>query len=428
MTSMALDRRPAKSAQSGLAAPPAGRLPRLLLEPGADGGLAAHLARHGPVPHRGGPGLLLPTLDAAGLTGRGGAGFPAGRKWRAVAAGSGSAVVVGNAAEGEPASGKDAVLLVTNPHLVIDGLLLAAEAVGARRTVLVLAPDRSVRKAVDTALRERRDARRIELLEAPDRFVAGEESAVVDAIEGGPGLPRSTPPRVFEQGVGGRPTLVQNVETLAHVALVARYGADWFRGVGTADEPGSLLTTVADARGRWVAEVAHGTPLGSVVDLSDDVQAVLVGGYHGTWLSASAARRADLSRDSLRRWGATPGAGVLVALPASACGVVETARVALYLAADSAGQCGPCLNGLPRIAVVLEELARGRATRRDLDDLARWAGLVKHRGACGHPDGTVRFVRSALQVFEAEVQAHLAGSCRRTDTRPVLPVPDLGMR
>jgi NADH:ubiquinone oxidoreductase subunit F (NADH-binding) len=378
------------------------------------------------VPYRGGPGLLLPSLDAAGVTGRGGAGFPAGRKWRAVAAGSGSAVVVGNGAEGEPASSKDAVLLTTNPHLVIDGLLLAAEAVGARRTILVLAPDGTVRAAVNAALRERRDARRIDLVEATDRFVAGEESAIVDVIEGGPGLPRSTPPRVFERGVGGRPTLVQNVETLAHVALVARYGADWFRGVGTADEPGSLLTTVAEAGGRWVAEVAHGTPIGSVVDLSDDVQAVLVGGYHGTWLSASVAHRADLSRGSLNRWGASPGAGVLVALPGSACGVVETARVALYLAADSAGQCGPCLNGLPRIAVVLEELARGRATRRDLDDLARWAGLVKHRGACGHPDGTVRFVRSALQVFEREVEAHLAGSCRRTDARPILPVPDLG--
>jgi NADH:ubiquinone oxidoreductase subunit F (NADH-binding) len=420
MTSMALDRRTTPSA------PPAGRLPRLLLEQGAHGDLAAHVHRHGPVPLRGGAGLLLPTLDAARLTGRGGAGFPAGRKWRTVAAGSGSAVVVGNAAEGEPASGKDAVLLTVNPHLVIDGLLLAAEAVGARRTVLVLAPDRSVRGAVEAALRERRDARRIEVVEAPDRFVAGEESAVVDVIEGGPGLPRSTPPRVFERGVGGRPTLVQNVETLAHVALVARYGADWFRAVGTADEPGSMLATVADARGRWVAEVAHGTPLGSVVELSDDVQAVLVGGYHGTWLSASVAHRADLSRGSLGRWGASPGAGVLVALPGSACGVVETARVALYLAADSAGQCGPCLNGLPRIAVVLEELARGRATRRDLDDLGRWAGLVKHRGACGHPDGTVRFVRSALQVFEAEVQAHLAGRCRRTDARPVLPVPVLG--
>jgi NADH:ubiquinone oxidoreductase subunit F (NADH-binding) len=420
MTSMALDRRPAQSA------PSASQLPRLLLEAAADSGLEGHLRRHGPVPLRGGPDLLLPTLDAAVVTGRGGAGFPAGRKWRTVAAGSGPAVVVGNAAEGEPASGKDAVLLTMNPHLVIDGLLLAAEAVGARRTVLVLAPDRSVRGAVDAALHERRDARRVQVVEASDRFVAGEESAVVDVIEGGPGLPRSTPPRVFEQGVDGRPTLVQNVETLAHVALVARYGADWFRAVGTADEPGSLLTTVADAGGRWVAEVAHGTPLGSVVDLSDDVQAVLVGGYHGTWLSASVAHRADLSRGSLRRWGASPGAGVLVALPGSACGVVETARVALYLAADSAGQCGPCLNGLPRIAVVLEELARGRATRRDLDDLARWAGLVKHRGACGHPDGTVRFVRSALQVFEAEVKGHLAGSCRRTDARPVLPVPDLG--
>ena len=419
MTAMAMDRS---------SAPAADRLPRLLLEAGADGGAAGHRHRHGPVPLRGGTGLLLPTLDAAGLTGRGGAGFPAGRKWRAVAAGSGSSVVVANAAEGEPASSKDAVLLTSNPHLVLDGLLLAAEAVGARRTVLFVPPDRAVRSAVGAAMRERRDTRRVQVVEAPDRFVAGEESAVVDAVEGGPGLPRSTPPRVFERGVDGRPTLVQNVETLAHVALVARYGADWFRAVGTADEPGSLLTTVTDAGGRWVAEVAHGTALGSVVDLSGDVQAVLVGGYHGSWLSAAAARGADLSRRSLGTWGASPGAGVLVALPGSACGVVETARVALYLAADSAGQCGPCLNGLPRIALVLEELARGRAGREDLDDLSRWAGLVEHRGACRHPDGTVRFVRSALQVFDAEVRAHLAGHCRRTDDRPVLPVPDTGGR
>src|SRR4051794_19425204 len=118
MTSMTLGRR------TDQPAPPAGQLPRVLLDQGAHGDLAAHLHRHGRVPLRGGPGLLLPTLDAAGLSGRGGAGFPAGRKWRTVAAATRSAVVVGNGAEGEPASGKDAVLLSTNPHLVIDGLLL----------------------------------------------------------------------------------------------------------------------------------------------------------------------------------------------------------------------------------------------------------------------------------------------------------------
>jgi NADH:ubiquinone oxidoreductase subunit F (NADH-binding) len=399
-------------------------LPRLLLATGEDGSLPAHEHRHGAIPYRGGPGLLVGTVAEAGLTGRGGAGFPTARKWRAVAAGRGTAEVVGNAAEGEPASSKDRVLLGSNPHLVLDGLQLAAEAMGAHGATLYLHPHPSLHNTVLAALQVRRDDRvPVRVVVAPDRFLAGEESAVVDALEGGIGLPRSTPPRVFERGLNGRPTLVQNVETLAQVALAARYGASWFRSVGTAAEPGSMLVTVRVPGDVYVAEVAHGTALSALLPLDDTVQALLVGGYHGAWVPADDARNLALSHASLRSVKATPGAGVVVSLPVRACGVVESARVMTYLAGESAGQCGPCLNGLPRIALALEDLAAGRARPQTVADLHRWAGLVERRGACHHPDGSVRFLRSALTTFAREVGHHLRGRCNGVGAPPVLPVP-----
>ena len=145
------------------------------------------------------------------------------------------------------------------------------------------------------------------------------------------------------------------------------------------------------------------------------MQAWLVGGYHGTWLPMPDAAGITLDNASLRRFGAAAGAGVLAALPSDRCGLTEAARVTGYLAAESAGQCGPCLNGLPRIAAALAELAGRGHRRQTLADLERWSGLVEGRGACHHPDGTVRFVRSALTVFEPEIQ-------------PARPRPVLGHR
>ncbi len=407
-----------------VAGPGEGLLPRLLLATGEDGSLPAHEHRHGAIPYRGGPGLLVDTVAEAGLTGRGGAGFPTARKWRAVAEGRGPAEVVGNAAEGEPASSKDRVLLGSNPHLVLDGLQLAAEAVGARVATLYLHPHPALRNTVLAALQVRRDDRvPVRVVVAADRFLAGEESAVVDALEGGIGLPRSTPPRVFERGLNGHPTLVQNAETLAQVALAARYGASWFRLVGTDAEPGSMLVTVRVPGDVYVTEVAHGTALSALLPLDDTVQALLVGGYHGAWVPVAEARNLSLSRGSLGTVKASPGAGVVVSLPVRACGVVESARVLTYLAAESAGQCGPCLNGLPRIALAFEDLAAGRARPQTVTDLHRWAALVERRGACHHPDGSVRFLRSALTTFAREVGHHLRGRCSGVGAPPVLPVP-----
>jgi NADH:ubiquinone oxidoreductase subunit F (NADH-binding) len=413
-------------------------IPRLLPSDGQSrADLDTYLTSLGPVPYRDRPGTLIQQVRDAGLTGRGGAAFPVHRKLEAVAtARTGRPVAVGNAAEGEPASRKDATLLLTAPHLVLDGLQLAAEAVGATRAILYVREDLRTAARLEIHVSERfargLDRVAVEVVSAPARFLAGQESALASAVSGAAALPRFTPPPVFERGVDRRPTLVQNVETLAHVALIARYGPAWFRGAGLPDEPGTMLCTLHHVSGQvMVAEAAIGTPLASLVDVSQ-AAAVLAGGYHGTWIQAAQASGLALSNASLRPLGASTGAGVLAALPANRCGLAETARIARYLAAESAGQCGPCRSGLPSIAAGLAELAglTGRRPRPSVvADLGRWSGLVEGRGACHHPDGTVRLVRSALKVFAAEVRRHQQDRCSAPLGRPFLPVgPDTATR
>jgi NADH:ubiquinone oxidoreductase subunit F (NADH-binding) len=410
---------------------PATALPLLLPAAGAvPQDLGAHQRRHGNLPWRGASELLIADIAQAGLTGRGGAAFPVYRKLAAVAGAGGRPVVVANGAESEPASRKDTSLLWLAPHLVLDGLQLAAEAVGASQAGLYLHRGRDGRLAavLGRALAERSAARldrmAVEIIEAPPRFLAGQESALVNRIAGRPAVPAYTPPRVFERGVHGQPTLVQNVETLAHLALIARYGPRWFRAIGTPGEPGSMLCTIHHVDGRTgVVEAALGTPLRGLLDLDDRAQAVLVGGYHGSWLPAAEAQQLTLANAALRPLGAALGAGVLAVLPAGRCGLAEAARVTRYLAAESAGQCGPCLNGLPRIAAALTALAGPRPGLRIRADAERWAGLVTGRGACHHPDGTARFVRSALTVFGPELNRHERGECLAAADEPFLPVP-----
>lgn len=394
---------------------------RLLASAGPD--LAAHHARHGSLPWPVAGEPLLREVEAAGLTGRGGAAFPTWRKLAAVAT-KPQPVVIANAAEGEPASAKDVTLLACVPHLVLDGLQLAMAAVGSTEGYLyVTAGDAAV--AARRALAERQgrwDRCQVRVREAPRTFVAGEETAVIAALSGRPALPRHKATLAVESGLRGRPTLVHNVETLGQLALIARYGSGWFRQVGTAAEPGTFLATVSGAvAASEVVEVPYGIPLGELVALAGGstvpVGAVLVGGYHGAWLPAEPGFRVSVSRAALAPWGASPGAGVVVALPARDCGLVATARIAVYLAGQSAGQCGPCLNGLPQLAGTLARLARGEPDPLLPAQVARLAALVEGRGACHHPDGTARMVRSALRTFDADVRAHLTGRCVAATSR-----------
>ncbi len=436
----------------GAAFPPAG-LPRLI-PPEGPLPLAGHLARYGPVPFADTPGGagragwaggLIAEVERAGLTGRGGAGFPAGRKMRAVAETGRRAgplrspvgtVVIANGAESEPASGKDRVLLARAPHLVLDGIALAAEAVGATRGYLSLhaGHDELARQlAAAITERERSGLNRVpvQIMTVTGGYVASQETALISHVNGGPPKPAFVPPRPFEKGAHGRPTLVQNVETLAHIALIARFGAGWFRAAGSGAAGSALVTVSGAVRRPGIYEIALGMPVADLLQQaggpSEPPQAILAGGYFGGWLPYQQALGVPVSAPALRAAGAALGPGVLVVLPESACGLAETARIVSYLASHSAGQCGPCLNGLPALAATLGQLAFGRPEAPALGWAERLLTLVAGRGACHLPDGTAAFTASALRAFADEVRGHGAsGPCPRIRRRPVLPAPGFG--
>jgi NADH:ubiquinone oxidoreductase subunit F (NADH-binding) len=399
--------------------------------------LAAHLDRYGPV-QAGAADRLIAEVERSGLTGRGGGAFPAGRKLRTVAqaarrGGRSGAVVVANGSESEPASSKDTVLLRSAPHLVLDGVALAAAAVGATRAYLCLgerarAGERALRDAIVLREQARLNYVPVELAATAAGYLSGQETALIATLNGGPPLPTVVPPLPAERGAHRRPTLVMNVETLAHIALIGRYGARWFRELGSATSAGSALVTVSGAVSRpGVYEIPLGLRLSDLLQragLPERPQAVLTGGYFGAWLPLPDALGLRLSEEDLRPAGAALGPGVLAVLPESRCGLAETARVVSYLASENAGQCGPCANGMPAMAEAMSWIAFGQPEA----DLVGWAQqltrLVTGRGACHLPDGAAALVASALAVFDADLRAHVAiGPCARAAAPPLLPIP-----
>jgi NADH:ubiquinone oxidoreductase subunit F (NADH-binding) len=391
--------------------------PRVLAGPPAAAGpesIDDHLARLGRLPN-GRAAATIPVIEASGLLGRGGAGFPVGRKWRTVAERrSGSATVLVNAAEGEPLSAKDRTLLRLRPHLVLDGAILAADAVQAERIVFYVgSAHRDARASLERALRERGSLPRpVELVDAPDTYVAGEESAAVHFVNEADARPVTTPPRVFERGIGGRPTLVQNVESLAQAALIGRYGDAWYREVGRDGTPGTALVTVSGSGRDGIREIELGTTIGELAAetgagaSSADRQAVLLGGYFGGWVSAERGWNLPLDPVALREAGSAFGCGVVAFLGEDRCGVRATSRIMDWMAGQSAAQCGPCVFGLRAIADATARVANTTPEWDELERLRRWADQVAGRGACRHPDGAVGQLLSSLRVFEAEWDMH----------------------
>jgi NADH:ubiquinone oxidoreductase subunit F (NADH-binding) len=385
-------------------------------QPAGYEGIEEHKRRLGACP-AGGRGLI-DVLKQSGLRGRGGAWFPTWRKWAAVADRSdGHAVVVINASEGEPLSAKDRTLIALRPHLVLDGAALAAASVSADDIVLYLSrgaasTEKAVRNAIKERARSGRPEPRIRIVRTSHRYIAGESSAVVSRVSGGPSKPRYDS-HASDKGVGDHPTLVQNAETLAHAAMIARYGSEWFRRLGTQGSPGStLMTVLGNVKNPGVYEVDLGARLGGVLEAAGGTitppAGALLGGYFGTWLPPALLMDLPLDVDWLKAtYGASLGCGVLAVLPNSGCGVVEAARIFSYLAAETAGQCGPCVNGLGAIAETMELIAASNAGPGQLERVKRWIDMVKGRGACKHPDGAVGLLSSALTVFGDHVQMHL---------------------
>lgn len=372
--------------------------------------LAAHRQAWGDRPV--GDATLVDLLDSSGLTGSGGAHVDAAVKWRAAIAAGPGGTVVANAAEGEPVSAKDASLWLTRPQLVLDGLAMAAETIAARDAVVwVHRGATPVVDAITEAVEERggRLPVPVRLILAPDRYVAGQSSAVVHAVRGDTAVPQFVPTGARSWG-DGAPVLVHNTETLARVAQLARVGSLPVR---------QALVTVLEHGRRIVHEVDELTTFGELIDASaPPPSAVLLGGYGGVWHTwSSLAPLPVLSADI------DLGAGVIALLPSDACGIAETSRVASWMAAESARGCGPCRFGLPDLAEELSRLAAGGRSGRAAEAALTIADLVDGRGACAHPDGVARMVRSSMRVFSGDVAAHRTGRCIAAHERPVFPLP-----
>ena len=419
---------------SSTPAPPLQSVHHLLGQPSD---LRGHLDAHGPLNVARGQSnswqhSLVASLEESGLTGRGGGAFPTSMKLAVSRSGGRGGIVVVNAMEGEPASSKDQLLLTRAPHLVLDGAQYLATLCGSDRVVICVPSRRvAVAAAVRHAMQERRAHRyarvREEIVLPPDRFIAGEESALVNWIETARSAPVFRPDKGIPLRIGKRPALVHNTETLAHIALIARYGAAPFRARGMPEDPGTCLVTLSGAvTHSGVVEVDKGTPLWDIAERGrpvEPIQALLVGGYGGTWVGPEHFWTPYASIP-LRAIGATAGVGVIVALGETSCGLAESARIARYLAGESAGQCGPCAFGLPAIADDLTRLVRGQGDHGLPSRLERRLRQVNGRGACRHPDGAVALVRSALSVFAADVAAHGRGDPCSSSRRPsVLPFP-----
>lgn len=415
---------------------------RLLAGPPARAGaepLAAHSARLGFAQigaHD--PKAIVRLAEESGLTGRGGAEFPSGRKLATVARRAEPPIVVVNASEGEPASRKDRHLVELRPHLVLDGATVVAAALGATEAVVYLhGRSAAALAAVGRAMSDRHVAGWPDppwrIVQAPDRFVAGESTAVVSFLEGRGAVPRKLRVPVAEVGVRGRPTFVSNAETFAHLALIARFGPAWFRETGAPGAPGTTLITLCGAvsePGR-VLEMLGPVSFGEMLRVAGGIEwppaALLVGGYAGRWVSGENAWNTSCDRHALGLAGVGLGCGLVGVLAPGTCGLAETVRLLEYLARESAGQCGPCVLGLPALAADFAALAVGRARKTDLAAMRRRMAAIRGRGACAHPDGAVVLAESALHVFRDDVARHLRRRpCPPPAWRPTFQIPGQG--
>jgi NADH:ubiquinone oxidoreductase subunit F (NADH-binding) len=363
---------------------------------------------------------LVEQVDLSGLLGRGGAAFPLGTKLRTVrdAGRRGSeTVVVANGEEGEPASVKDRWLLRNRPHLVLDGLRLATAMVGASRAYVYVSDQLSA-TAVAGALGELNPetfgGAAVTVVTVEPTYVAGEETAAVRRINGGPAKPTDKPPRPFEEGVSGLPTMVSNVETLANLPFIHEHGSDGFRTVGTPMSPGTFLATVTGG-GRPAAlyEIPHGAAFSDLLTLhgltADAVNGALMGGYFAGLLDTDILD-ATLDHESIRRLGSGLGCGAISILTED-CPVAVAASVMSYFDRENAGQCGSCFNGTAAMAAVTSALRDGVATNEDVARLERWSVVLRGRGACGTLDGATNVAASLLLRFPQLVARHLANDC-----------------
>ena len=371
------------------------------------------------------PEQIVDEISASGLRGRGGAGFPTGRKWSSVrdaAEGAGSMpYLVANAAEGEPGTYKDRALLARNPYAFLEGLLIARYATGAQRAYVGIKEHFPERERLESALTEILDAgwpgsEVVEIVAGPDDYLFGEESAMLEVIEGNMPMPRIPPPYevgLFASTTDPHPTVVNNVETLSHVAHIVREGPEWFRQVGTESSPGTMVfTVVGDVESPGVYELPLGTPLGTLLeDIAGATNTKAV--YSGTSNAVITPAMFDtpLGFDEMREAGSGMGSGGFVVYGESHCIVRVLATLSYFLAVESCGQCNACKLGTGAITDLLQRIDRGEGDGTDLEAILKRNATVTDQNRCYLPVGEQLMVDSTVRAFEDEFLAHLGEPC-----------------
>jgi len=374
--------------------------------------------------HRAGDGpdpALLDEVSRAGLRGRGGAWFPVERKWRTALAEAAPRVVIANGAEDEPGSRKDRHLMASAPHLVLDGAVATALAVDANTVRLYVNEHaQPALRAMQTALASATEAGLtdgldIALVAAPATYVAGEDSAAVEYLETGVARPRTKPPYPASAGLHGRPTVVSNVETLAHVALIARAGAAAFREHGTADCPGTMLVTLPE---ECVHPGVHEVPVGAFLDevlqsrgggfVAGPARGVQVGGPASGWLAGDRLH-VRLDPESVAAAGSTLGCGAVRVLAAGHCAVDAVTSTAEFFAREQCGKCPPCRMATQFVHAASRALLDGKANLAQLDTAPTLLAQVRPATACALPSFAVPPLASAREVFAEDFAVHLAG-------------------
>lgn len=393
--------------------------------------LEAHGEIFGPLPRMSADDLIA-MCEQVDLRGQGGAAFPFARKLQAVMDAARKrrepTVVVVNCTEGEPGSFKDKMLMIRSPYLILSGAALVAEAIDAEEIVIGVTGNELATRSIEEAIAAERGLRKmVRVVQAPERFISGESGALVRGINGKRHVPPGRKQLAAEKGVDDLPTLLSNASTFAQISVLALLGPARYASVGVPEEPGTVLLSVSgSARRPAVVECPTGVPLGAVLDICQAPagDGVLVGGYHGMWLGSEAAYQVPVGREGLAAAGGTFGCGIVLPLGDGTCPLGEVARIAGYLAGESSGQCGPCKLGLPNLARAVRSIVDGSGGLEALDVVRRAAATANGRGACAHPDGTVRFVLSALEVFTEDLAAHVYhGSCGRP-VQGILPLPE----
>lgn len=390
------------------------------------------------------PEQVIDEVRRSGLRGRGGAGFPTGIKWSTVRDDPcPTKYVVCNGAEGEPGTFKDRWLLRIDPYLVVEGLAIAAYAVGAARAFIGLkAGFRPEVERLTTAM-EQMAARDlvgpvpVELIQGPDEYLFGEEKALLEVIEGNDPLPRVVPPwmeGLFREPGSPNPTAVNNVETLANVPGILDRGAEWFRSFGTEDSPGTMLFTLCgDVRSPGVYELPLGYTLRDLVEgvgggVSEGrrLKAVFPGGSNT--IIAPEQLDTPLGFDPMRAVGTGLGSGGFVVYDDSACIVRATLAFSRFLYVESCAQCPACKHGTGAITGLLERIDRGDGSEADVETILARAMTVTDAQRCALPTGETLIAQSAIQVFGSEFAEHLGRPCPRPRELPIPKIVDFDER